>query len=832
MTPITRFMKALENNGCKPTKTQKGWMALCPAHDDRNPSLSLDEGDDYRVLAKCHAGCSINSICQALGMELSELMPIASNKVGPAKQAKTPSGPKTAKKNSSGPTAYATPEEAIASLENSFGVPDQIWDYYNAEGEIVGKVLRRTEGDGTKDIRPVAKHSNGWIIGGMPEPRPLYRLPDLKDAERVYLCEGEKAADAIRSLGLVATTSAHGSSSAAQTDWSPLAGKECIFLPDNDDPGEKYIREVESILADLSTVPSVRIVRLKELPSAADMPTGGDAADWVAGFEQGTTNAVIAEKLIAIVEAQPTRLASWQWPEIDRFEDRGLPEFPVDCLPKPLRDWVREESHATQTPPELAALLSLAVCSSMIARKVVVEARPGWQEPTNLYVAVLLEPANRKSQVFSDAIRPLKKIEDELRKASEPDVARAESERRQDEAKLKNLERKAITSVEIATRKEAADFSAHLAEQVLPSLPVLVVDDVTSEKLGMLLSQQEGRIASMSAEGGVFDLMKGMYSKSGMPQFGVYLMGHSGDDLMVDRVTRKEIRVERPALTCAYAIQPNVIEGLAEDTAFRGRGLLGRFIYAWPESWLGERKIAPPPVRQTTLEEYEKAVRSLKSNFDGHVLRLSPDADLALQKWEQEIEEMLAEGGEMEQIRDWGGKLAGATLRIAAVIHCLENSFYAPITPQTIERAAAIGSYAIPHAQAVLEEMKAEGKEEHADARYVLRWIERHQKKSFSKRDAQQHGKRRFKKSADIEPALTELKERGYIRALQSERKGPGRPKSEQYEVNPEVFSQSVRPEARYSSAEQGKADFDESIENIENVNGTLNIPEREQITI
>ena len=102
----------------------------------------------------------------------------------------------------------------------------------------------------------------------------------------------------------------------------------------------------------------------------------------------------------------------------------------------------------------------------------------------------------------------------------------------------------------------------------------MIVDDATSEKLGMMLAEQGGRIASMSPEGGVFDLMAGLYSKSGIPQFGVYLMGHSGDDLITDRVSRATVRVQRPALTCAYAMQPQVIEGIAENPAFRGRGNL------------------------------------------------------------------------------------------------------------------------------------------------------------------------------------------------------------------------------------------------------------------
>ena len=62
-----------------------------------------------------------------------------------------------------------------------------------------------------------------------------------------------------------------------------------------------------------------------------------------------------------------------------------------------------------------------------------------------------------------------------------------------------------------------------------------------------MLAEQGGRIASMSPEGGVFDLMAGLYSKSGMPQFGVYLIGHAGDNLRVDRISRTGEHVKRPA---------------------------------------------------------------------------------------------------------------------------------------------------------------------------------------------------------------------------------------------------------------------------------------------
>ena len=106
-----------------------------------------------------------------------------------------------------------------------------------------------------------------------------------------------------------------------------------------------------------------------------------------------------------------------------------------------LRDWVEAESHATQTPADLAGLLALAVCSATIARRVVVEPRPGWREPVNLFVAVLLEPGNRKSAVFADAMHPLRELEAELIEAARPAVAREQSDRRQDERRLRKLEK-------------------------------------------------------------------------------------------------------------------------------------------------------------------------------------------------------------------------------------------------------------------------------------------------------------------------------------------------------------------------------------------------------
>jgi hypothetical protein len=757
VTPVEVLLGKLP--GAK--KSGTGWSARCPAHDDRKPSLSISEGDDGRALVKCHAGCSADAVCAAVGLKLADLMP--------------PSDGKATKHTNGKPRVVAT------------------YDYRDEAGELVFQVVRYQP----KDFRQrKPKPGGGWdwsVKGVRAVP---YRLRELlaEPSRPLGVVEGEKDADNLARLGVLATCNAGGAGNWTHRHAEFLRGRHVFVLPDNDEPGRNHARQVAESLQGIAA--SVRVV---ELPG---LPPKGDASDWIAA---GGTK----DELKRLIEATPEWTPPQEWPEIQPFDSQDLPEFPAHVLPGVLRTWVEAESHATQTPADLAGLLALAVCSATIARRVVVQPRPGWREPVNLFVAVLLEPGNRKSAVFADATRPLRDLEAELVEAARPFVARAQSERRQSEARLRKLEKQAGEKDDPDARHRAGELAAELAELPEPVLPRLLVDDATSEKLGILLDEQGGRVASMSPEGGVFDLMAGLYSKSGVPQFGVYLMGHSGDDLVTDRVSRKSVHVKRPALTCAYAIQPAVIAGLAENVAFRGRGLLARFLYAAPRSWIGRRKIAPAPVPDAVRDAYHRAVRRLASLEGEFVLGLSPEASAALQAWEAEVEGMLGDGGPMEVMRDWGAKLVGATLRLAAVLHCVGHGPEVPVGGPTLAAAVAIARYLVPHAEAVLHMMEAKDESCDGDAHYVLRWVERHGKRDFTRSEAQHHGKRRFPKADDIDPALTELVSRGYVRLRPAQATGPGRPPSPTYEVNPAVFEGGKR--SRNSRNPAGADDRDDS---------------------
>ena len=227
MTPVQVLLSRLPGA----TRGGNGWSARCPAHDDRRASLSVAEGGDGRALVRCHAGCTAEAVCAAVGLTLRDLMSARAEPTVLFGGSRVEGEPK------SRPAVFDTAGEAVEHLERRHGKRSALWTYHDADGNPLGLVVRWDLAGGRKDIRPVSRHAGGWRVAAMPDPRPLYGLPELAGASRVLVVEGEKCAEAARSLGFAATTSAGGSQAAGKSDWSPLAGKEVWILPDNDAPG-------------------------------------------------------------------------------------------------------------------------------------------------------------------------------------------------------------------------------------------------------------------------------------------------------------------------------------------------------------------------------------------------------------------------------------------------------------------------------------------------------------------------------------------------------------------------------------------------------------------
>jgi hypothetical protein len=421
----------------------------------------------------------------------------------------------------------------------------------------------------------------------------------------------------------------------------------------------------------------------------------------------------------------------------------------------------------------------------------------------NIYIVIVLGPANRKSAVFEDVTKPLFEHERDLILGTRERVAEEASEYRMLTSEVAELEKRATKALDDLTRdelkQEAKAKARELASRKPPVTPKRVVDDVTAEVIATILAEQDGRIALLSAEGGIFETIAGRYT-NGTPNIDVFLKSHSGDDLRVDRRDRSE-HIEKPAITMGLAVQPDVLRGMIDKPGFRGRGLLGRFLYSLPPSTVGHRKIRPDAMPDEARQTYIKNVKGLAAiepftNDDGkaepRLIQLSKDADDYLVSFEEEVESMLSTDGELAFIGDWGGKLAGATARLAGILHLAQHAdsfnlngrWSAEVSADTLKNAIKIARYLIPHARAAYAEMGADPKIE--DAKFVLRWIEKSGLAEFTKRDAYQGTKGRFKQVVALEPVLKVLEDHGYIRSVETQGANrPGRRPSEKFIVNP-----------------------------------------------
>jgi replicative DNA helicase len=482
----------------------------------------------------------------------------------------------------------------------------------------------------------------------------------------------------------------------------------------------------------------------------------------------------------------------------------AVPAFPVEVLPGWLGDYVAAVATATQTPPDLAGMLALGILATVAAGSVEVQPRPGWQEPLCLFVAVGMDAGARKSSVFTAMTRPLADYEHRQATAALPAITETATLRRIAEQAASHAEAAASkASLERAeeAQAEAVARAAEAANLVVPPAPRWLVDDATPEALAGLLATY-GRIALLSPEGDVFDQMAGRYNQTTGPNLGVYLKGHAGDLLKVDRRGRPPEYVQRPCLTIGLTVQPEVLQGLAGRPGFRGRGLLARFLYSLPASLVGCRQAGAPPIPPVVADRYAVELQALAASLttapaptsdEGPALLvLEPEAGELLLAFERDLEPRLAAGsGDLAHLAGWAAKLAGATCRLAALLHLaghLRDGWAQPISPDTLAAAIRLADYLIEHARTVFDLMGGDPRTD--DARWLLDWITRTNRTQFTRRDAHRAAPRgRFPKATDLEPPLSLLEEHGYLRRVDPEPSrdphGRGRPASPRFLVNP-----------------------------------------------
>ena len=210
-----------------------------------------------------------------------------------------------------------TPIQYSSSVEEyeDLGPYTDRYDYHSIEGQIENCVYRYDPPEG-KQFR-LYNIKTGQMKA--PDPRPLYNLQNIADADQIVIVEGEKTANALIAQNIPATTAMGGANAPIEkTDWLITNNKHVTIWPDNDEAGLHYASKLEEYLLSQGSVASVTI-----LPIPEGKKKGWDAAD-------------AAEEGIILSEFIATQLKNTQQnipkPNVESFD---LESFYYDHTPMP-----------------------------------------------------------------------------------------------------------------------------------------------------------------------------------------------------------------------------------------------------------------------------------------------------------------------------------------------------------------------------------------------------------------------------------------------------------------------------------------------------------------
>jgi hypothetical protein len=609
---LSRFKNVRQTGG--------GWQACCPAHEDRQASLSINTGDDGRTLLYCHAGCTVEAVVGKLGLTMRDLTPTSNGKHG----------------------GNGKPEIVVA------------YNYQDEQGELLYQVVRYAP----KDFRQRKPKPNGgweWKIGSVR--RVPYRLPELLKAEPttiVYVVEGEKDADNLVKRGLVATCNAGGADDGKGSKWlrdfaQHFKGRRVAILPDKDKPGRKHAQWVLSTLQGIATE-----VRVVELPGP-----GKDASDW---FDAGGT----AEELVKLVEATPVARSSTR-------TIKAAPQwrpYPVKCLPEPIRTYVRKSAAAIGIDPSYVSTALLATLAGTIGNSRLILLKRGWVEPAVIWCVLVGDSGTMKSPAIDAATKHVRQ-----RQATAIEIYRQATE--QYERDLDQYK----ADLEHWRHGGKKKGEPPPEELVKPICERFTCSDVTVEGLAVLLADAWRGLLLVRDElagwVGGFDQYKNGGRGSDVAH---WLSIFGARDLLVDRkgTDRRTIFVRRAAVSLVGGIQPETLVRVLGQKHFEN-GLAARLLLAmpprqpkqWSETEIDEsldQRIGKLFDRLYAMEP----ARDADDQPEPVVLGLSSSGKAEWVKFYNEHAERQADAtGEQAAALS---KIEGAAARLALVLHCVRQA--------------------------------------------------------------------------------------------------------------------------------------------------------------
>ena len=495
----------------------------------------------------------------------------------------------------------------------------------------------------------------------------------------------------------------------------------------------------------------------------------------------------------------PEQFTNDSWDKLVPLDEVVLPAFPIDALPEVLRNYVSDVAESTQTPIDMAGVASLALMSIAMQPRYKIIGKSDWEEQLSLYCMIVAEPSDRKSAVFNQIIKVIQSFEAEYNEHHSIDVLKSQEEHTSLEKRYKKAT-KDYENGKITKDEYDEAFRKYSTHKVIKPIS-LTLDDVTSESLTNEIESQEGCIALVSSEGGIFDIISGSYTN--FPNIDIFLKGYSGDFIKVSRIGRPSLYVKNPRLTILLTVQPKVLESVVNNGTFTGRGLSARFLYSVPKSLVGSRRFETKPINFDNKKRFGDLIHEIlkEPKSSTTYITLSNDAYSLLKDYYEEFESRLIT--DLKDIGGWAGKLVGNILRISALITRARNIkydafLYSPSTDDSaewivqkedMESAIKLGNYFLEHARFAFDFM-----DDNTTKKQALNFLEKLKATKtyeISFREASRMCKYMNKKE-NATAVISLLVDYGYLREKQGTSRAHN--KGLVYEVNPAIYDKERPP--------------------------------------
>ncbi|MCL1861497.1 MAG: YfjI family protein [Proteobacteria bacterium] len=389
---------------------------------------------------------------------------------------------------------------------------------------------------------------------------------------------------------------------------------------------------------------------------------------------------------IKLWDEPETSSSDWPPPQPLSVKVAARP-YPCDALPQTLRAAIDEVQSFVQAPYPLVASSALGALSTACQTLVDVQRAQRLIGPCSLYLLAIADSGERKTSCDNYFIKAISDWQKAQEEAAKPELKLYKVEYTEWEAK-----RETVTLQIGKQSKQGKDLGALRAELLdveqrephAPRVPRLLLSDETPESLAWSLAHRWPSASIISSEAGVVLGSHGMSKDSAMRNLTMLNVLWDGGELRIGRKTTDSFTVRGARVTMSLQVQEAALREFFGKTGAlaRGTGFLARFLLSWPESAQGRRFFREAPKDWPKLEAFERRITVILNapvaiDEGGAlvlpVLHMAQEAHAAWVRFHDEVESMLAEGGELHDVRDFASKAADNVARLAALFHVFEG---------------------------------------------------------------------------------------------------------------------------------------------------------------